>query len=72
MEIRSGSLDFSLPLSGAGPRQASTTVVFPQAVTAATAGLTGYLAEFSGGNDHNLGRVEITLGHDHRAEHGDR
>jgi hypothetical protein len=62
VEIRSGSLDFSQPLSGAGPRQASSTVVFPLAVTAATAGLAGYLAEFSGGNDHNVGRLEITLG----------
>src|SRR5580700_6524181 len=61
VEIRAGSLDFSQPLSGAGPRQASSTVVFPLAVTAATAGLAGYLAEFSGGNDHNVGRLEITL-----------
>jgi hypothetical protein len=61
MDIRTTSLDFSLPLSGSGPRTASQTVVFPRPVTMATAGLTGYLAEYSGGNDHHVGQFEIKL-----------
>jgi hypothetical protein len=61
MDLRAGSLDFSLPLSGSGPRPASTTVVFPRAVNTAVAGLTGYAAEYSGGNDHHVGLLEIKL-----------
>jgi|SRR5579884_977680 len=61
MEFRSDSLDFSQALSGSGPRSASKTIVFPRAVKSATAGLTGYLTEFSGGDDHHVGRLEIRL-----------
>jgi len=61
MEIRSGSVDFSMPLSGSGPRTATQTLVFPRPVTDATAGIVGYLAEFSGGNDHNIGQLQIRL-----------
>src|SRR5690242_10573750 len=61
MDFRAGSLDFSLPLSGSGPRTASTTVVFPRTVNTAVAGLAGYAAEYSGGNDHHLGLLEIKL-----------
>lgn len=61
MEIRSGSLDFSQPLSGSGPRPASATVVFPRSVKSAVAGLSGYAAEYSGGNDHHIGLLEVKL-----------
>lgn len=61
MDLRAGSLDFSLPLSGSGPRTASATVVFPRTVNSAVAGLTGYTAEYSGGDDHHLGLLEIKL-----------
>jgi hypothetical protein len=61
MEFRSGSLDFSSPLQGSGPRTVPQTVLFPRQVRAATAGITGYLAEYSGGNDHHVGRLEIRL-----------
>ncbi|HTQ56673.1 MAG TPA: hypothetical protein VMI94_19540 [Bryobacteraceae bacterium] len=61
MEFSNGSLDFSMPLSGSGPRTASQTIVFPRAVTAATAGLVGYLTEFSGGNDHHVGQMDIRV-----------
>jgi hypothetical protein len=61
MEIRPDSLDFSQALRGDGPRQASKTFVFARNVTSATTGLTGYLAEFSGHDDHHLGRLEIRL-----------
>jgi hypothetical protein len=50
-----------LPLSRSGPRSASATVVFPRAVKSAVAGLTGYAAEYSGGNDHHLDLLEIKL-----------
>jgi hypothetical protein len=61
MEIRSDSLDFSSPLRGSGPRFASRTIVFPRDVVSAVAGLTGYLTEFSGNNDHHVGRIDIRL-----------
>ena len=60
MDSRSGSIDFSLPLSGSGPRTASQTVVFPRTVKAAAAGLAGYTIAFSGG-DHHVGRLEVRL-----------
>jgi hypothetical protein len=60
MELRTGSLDFSLPLSGSGPRTPNTTLVFPRAVVAAAAGLSGYTASFTSG-DHHVGRAEIRL-----------
>jgi hypothetical protein len=61
MDIRGTSLDFSLPLSGGGPRTASQTLVFVRPVKQAVAGLTGYLAEYSGGNDHHVGQIEVKL-----------
>jgi hypothetical protein len=61
VEIRADSLDFSMPLRGDGPRKASKTVVFPRAVTSATAGLTGYLAEYASQDDHHVGRLEVRL-----------
>jgi len=61
MEIRSDSLDFSLPLRGSGPRTATKTLVFPRDVVSAVAGMTGYLAEFSGGDDHHVGLLDIRL-----------
>jgi len=61
MEFRSESLDFSQPLSGSGPRSASKTLVFPRTVKSAAAGITGYQAEYSGGNDHHVGRLEVRL-----------
>src|SRR5262249_3373421 len=61
MELRAGSLDFSQPLSGSGPRTASTTLVFPRTVNSATAGLSGYSAEYSGGNDPHVGLLEIKV-----------
>ena len=35
--------------------------MFPRDVVSAVAGISGYLAEFSGGDDHHLGRLEVTL-----------
>lgn len=61
MDIRSDSLDFSLPLRGSGPRTLPKTIVFPRDVRAAVAGITGYLAEFSGGDDHHIGLLDVRL-----------
>jgi hypothetical protein len=60
VDIRRGTIDFSLPLRGSGPRQSSQTIVFPRAVLQATSGLAGYKVEYSG-DDHHVGRVEIKL-----------
>src|SRR4051812_14634134 len=61
MEIRIDALDFSQPLRGSGPRTATKTIVFPRGVLSAVAGLSGYLAEFSGGDDHHVGRLDVGL-----------
>jgi hypothetical protein len=61
MDIRLTSIDFSLPLSGAGPRTSSQTLVFPRQVKQAVAAISGYVVEFSGNNDHHVGQIEIKL-----------
>ena len=61
MEIRAESLDFSQPLRGSGPRTAQKTVVFPRNVVSAVAGLSGYLTEFSGNDDHHVGLLDVRL-----------
>ena len=40
---------------------ATTSVTFPSAVTQATAILTGFIAEFSNGDDHHLGQLDIQV-----------
>jgi hypothetical protein len=60
MQIRTGSIDFSAPLRGSGPRVASQTVVFPRSVVSALAGLGGYTIAYSG-DDHHVGRMEVRL-----------
>lgn len=64
MEIRVDSLDFSQPLRGSGPRSATKTLIFPRAVVSAVAGLTGYLSEFSGNDDHHVGLLDVRLTHE--------
>jgi hypothetical protein len=61
MEIRLDSLDFSQPLRGDGPREATKTLLFPRDVLSAVAGMTGYLTEFSGNDDHHVGKLDIRL-----------
>jgi hypothetical protein len=48
-------------VSGSGPQISTTSVTFPSAVTQATAILTGFIAEFSGGNDHHLGQLDVQV-----------
>jgi hypothetical protein len=62
MEIRTGSLDFTAPVSGSGPRTASSTVVFPRAIADAVAGLTGYWMGYAqSAGDHHVGRLVTEL-----------
>jgi hypothetical protein len=62
LELRTESVDFSLPLRGNGPRISSKTVVFTRPVTTAIAGLSGYTIGYSSGSgDHHLGRLEVNL-----------
>jgi hypothetical protein len=63
MEMRPLSLDFSQPVSGSGPRTSSQTVVFSRQVLRAVAGLSGYFAEYSGGDghDHHLGQLTVQV-----------
>lgn len=60
MELRMDSLDFSMPVSGSGPRSASRTLVFPRNVRSAVAGMSGYSIGYRG-NDHHVGRIEVRL-----------
>jgi hypothetical protein len=48
-------------ISGFGPQVGTTTVVMPASVTKATAILTGFLAEFSGNDDHHLGQIDVQV-----------
>jgi hypothetical protein len=49
------------PFSGSGPQTQSQTVTFSSPVTQATAILTGFIAEYSGGNDHHLGQLNVQV-----------
>jgi len=60
MLIQNSSTSFG-PLSGSGPRVTTTSVTFPSAVSQATAILTGFIAEFSGGDDHHLGQLDVQV-----------
>jgi hypothetical protein len=60
LDFRTGSIDFSSPLRGSGPRVSSQTVVFPRQVNNAVVGLNGYSVAYSGG-DHHIGRIEVHL-----------
>jgi hypothetical protein len=58
MEFRTGSLDFTAPVSGSGPRTSSSTVVFSRAVTDQVAALTGYWMGYAqSAGDHHVGRL---------------
>jgi hypothetical protein len=60
MQFINDSVSFG-PLSGSGPQNTSTTVSFPTAVSQAAAILTGFTAEYSGGDDHHLGQLDIRV-----------
>jgi hypothetical protein len=60
MLIQPASVPFG-PISGSGPQVMSTTVTMAAPVTQATAILTGFITEFSAGNDHHLGQLDIQV-----------
>ena len=60
MQIQNSSQDFG-PVSGSGPQVSTATVTFPSSVSQATAILTGFLVEYSGGNDHHLGQLDVQV-----------
>jgi hypothetical protein len=49
------------PVSGTGPITTIKSVTLPAAVTQATAILTGFLVEFSHGDDHHLGQLYVLV-----------
>lgn len=60
MQVLNSSVSFG-PVSGSGPQVSTTTVTFPSAVSQATAILNGFIAEYSGGNDHHLGQLDVQV-----------
>jgi hypothetical protein len=60
MQVINASHPFG-PVSGMGPQTSTQTVTFPSAVGSATAILTGFIAEFSHGDDHNLGQLDVQV-----------
>ncbi|HEY4847247.1 MAG TPA: hypothetical protein VIH87_05480 [Methylocella sp.] len=60
MQVQTSSQAFG-PVSGNGPQVGTTSVTFPSPVSQATAILTGFIVEFSGGNDHHLGQLDVQV-----------
>ena len=60
MQTQTNSVSFGA-LSGSGPQVTTTTVTFGSAVTQAVAFLSGFVAEFSGGDDHHLGQLDVQV-----------
>ena len=60
MQIANASQTFG-PVSGTGPQQTTQTVTLPGVVSSATAILTGFIAEFSHGDDHHLGQLDVQV-----------
>src|SRR5262245_25627682 len=60
MQVVNGSQTFP-NVSGFGPQVSTTTVTMPSSVTKATAILAGFVVEFSGGNDHHLGQLDVQV-----------
>jgi hypothetical protein len=60
MQTQTSSVSFGA-VSGSGPQVTSTTVTFGSGVTQAAAVLTGFVTEFSGGDDHHLGQLDVQV-----------
>lgn len=60
LQIKNDSQAFG-PLRGSGPNTTLKTVTMPAAVTQATAILTGFIVEFSHGDDHHLGQLDVQV-----------
>lgn len=60
LQITNDSQSFG-PVSGTGPNSMLKTVTLPAAVSQATAILTGFIVEFSHGDDHHLGQLDVQV-----------
>ena len=60
LQIKNDSQTFG-PVSGTGPNSTIKTVTLPAPVTQATAILTGFTVEFSHGDDHHLGQLDVQV-----------
>ena len=60
MQIANSSVNFGA-VSGTGPQVTTTTVNLGGSVSQAAAVLSGFIAEFSGGDDHHLGQLDIQV-----------
>jgi hypothetical protein len=60
MEIVKDTITFG-QTEGSGPQVQTKDVTFPGPVTKVTAVLTGFVAEYSEGDDHHLGKVDVFL-----------
>jgi hypothetical protein len=62
MQVRTGSLSFA-KAKDIGPRTSSATVVFEQnrRISQAVACLTGFSSEFSDGDGHQFGKLDVQL-----------
>ena len=58
MQIANDTITFS-PHYGAGPRTATQDVTVPNRITTAVAMLTGMSVEYSHGDDHHLGNLQV-------------
>jgi hypothetical protein len=60
VQIVNQSISFGR-LSGSGPQIRSVDVTMPQPVAQATAILSGFVAEYAGGDDHHLGQLNVQV-----------
>jgi hypothetical protein len=60
MQIANASQAFG-PVSGTGPQSQTQTVTFPVPVSTATAILTGFIVEYSHGDDQHLGQLDVQV-----------
>jgi hypothetical protein len=60
VQIANSSIPFGA-VSGSGPQVATATVNVGASVSQAAAVLTGFIVEFSGGDDHHLGQLDVQV-----------
>jgi hypothetical protein len=61
VEFKTGTADFSNPISGSGPRTQVVPIIFPTAVQTAAVGLTGYTVAYGDNNDHHVGLMDVQI-----------
>src|SRR5271169_448002 len=60
MQIATGTINFP-QVTNSGPQTASATIAMGAAVTKAAAILTGFKVEYSNGNEHHLGLLDVEV-----------